>query len=302
MIKFAAVTLLILGTFAAVTTAKPKQRRMSLHDLKTKVDSIFKTGEGTFALAFKDLKTGKSLLLNARMVFHAASTMKTPVMIEVFRQASKKKFSIEDSLEVRNNFKSIVDGSSYALNSTDDSDDSAYSFVGKKLTIRDLIEAMITQSSNLATNILIDKVGAKNVMRTMRALGARNIQVLRGVEDEKAFEAGMNNTTTTLDLAIIYEKLARGQVVSKKASEVMCDVLLHQKFNEKIPRYLPHNVKVAHKTGNISGVEHDSGIVYLPDGRKYVLVILSENLKDKAKGVEAIARASKAVYDYEVQS
>jgi beta-lactamase class A len=299
IIKSALAIFLVIGMCSTAT--KAKTHRMTLTDLKTKIDSIFKTTEGTFALAFKDLKTGKSLLLNAKMTFHAASTMKTPVMIEVFRQAKEKKFSLDDSLVVINRFKSLVDGSEYALNLVDDSDDSLYSFVGKKQTIRDLVEAMITKSSNLATNILIDKVGAKNVMKTTRALRAKDIQVLRGVEDEKAFEAGMNNTTTAFDLMIIFEKLARKQVVSKKASEAMCDVLLRQKLNEKIPRYLPHDVKVAHKTGSITGVEHDSGIVYLPDGRKYVIVILSKQLEHEDAGIEAIAQVSKAVYDYEVQ-
>ncbi len=301
MIKSAFLGFLIFSFCVTVTDAKPKVHKMSIHDLKTRVDSIFKTVEGTFALAFKDMKTGTSLLINAKMTFHAASTMKTPVMIEIFHQAEKKELSLDDSVDVINNFSSIADGSPYSLDISSDSDDSLYSFVGKKQTIRDLMYAMITMSSNLATNILIEKVGAKNVMKTMRALGAKDIQVLRGVEDEKAFEAGKNNTTTAFDLMVIFEKLARKRVVSKKASEAMCDILLRQKFNEKIPSYLPHDVKVAHKTGNITGVEHDSGIVYLPDGRSYVLVILSKGLEDKDKGIEAIAQASKAVYDYEVQ-
>lgn len=300
MIKSALTMLLAFG-MCAVAATKSKTQKMSINDLKTKVDSIFKTTEGTFALAFKDLKTGKTLMVNSKVTFHAASTMKTPVMIEVFRQANKRKFSLDDSLEVNNSFRSLVDGSKYKLNVVDDSDDSLYSYIGKKLTIRAFVEAMITRSSNLATNILIEKVGAKNVMKTMRSLGAKDIRVLRGVEDEKAFEAGMNNTTTAFDLMIIFEKLARKQVVSKKVSEEMCDILLRQKFNEKIPKYLPPDVKVAHKTGNITGVEHDSGIVFLPNGRKYVLIILSKNLEHEDKGNEVIAQASKAVYDYVVQ-
>jgi beta-lactamase class A len=160
---------------------------------------------------------------------------------------------------------------------------------------------MITVSSNLATNLLMQKIEARNVQRTMRGMGLKDIQILRGVEDSKAFEAGKNNTTTAKDLSIVYEKLARKKIVSRKACDEMLDVLLHQKFNDMIPGLLPKKIKVAHKTGSITGVQHDSGIIYLPDGRKYVLVVLSKDLKDAKKGIEAIARISKIIYDHEIQ-
>jgi beta-lactamase class A len=263
------------------------------HDIEQIVSPV----QGTFSVACDALDGQTRLLINDKIMFHAASTMKTPVMIEIYKQARQGKFSIEDSLLVNNEFKSIVDGSSYSLDLKDDSDDSMYKRLGAKVSIRELLHQMITVSSNLATNLLIDLVGATNVTATMRALGAPTIEVLRGVEDGKAFEKGLNNRTSAYDLMKVMTAIARGKAVDEVASKEMLDVLFQQKFNELIPALLPAGVRVAHKTGNITGVEHDSGIVFLPDGRYYVLVILSKDLKDVDAGKKAISLISKRIYD-----
>jgi beta-lactamase class A len=244
---------------------------------------------GVFAVAFKDLTTGHGVLINEREVFHAASTMKTPVMIEAFKQAAAGRFSLQDSVVIKNVFRSIADSSAYSLGADGDSEQQLYLQVGKKKTIAALVYDMIIVSSNLATNNVIALVDAKNVMQTMREIGANDIQVLRGVEDSKAFQKGLNNTTTAYDLMLIFEKIAREEMVSKAASKAMTGILLDQRFKDIIPARLPANVKVAHKTGSITGVRHDSGIVMLPDGRKYVLVILSKNLEDEDASVNAMA-------------
>lgn len=265
--------------------------------LKNEIQAKLGIVEGEFAVAFKDLQTGQTLFINEKDNFHAASTMKTPVMIEVFKQAREGKFKLSDSIVVKNKFKSIVDGSPFSLDISDDSADDMYKKIGRKMTIYDLTYQMIIVSSNLATNILIDLVDAKKANATMRTLEANDIQVLRGVEDNKAFKLGMNNTVTAYDLMTIFEKLAQEMVVSPEDSKGMIKILLDQKFREKIPAKLPATVKVAHKTGSITGVQNDSGIVYLPDGRKYVLVLLSRKLKDEKKGVEALADVSRMIYD-----
>src|SRR6266487_4889689 len=254
--------------------------------------------KGIFAVAFKDISTKKEILINEKKAFHAASTMKTPVMIEVFRQAAAKKFSLHDSLVIKNEFRSIVDSSSYSLDSTDDSEFELYKQVGKKKSIYDLVYNMIIASSNLATNTIIELVGAKNVTQTMRGYGAKDIQLLRGVEDQKAFDKGLNNTTTAYDLMLIFEKIARGKAVNKKASIAMIKILLDQEFNDIIPAQLPTEIKVAHKTGFITGIHHDSGIIFLPDGRKYVLVLLSKNLEDEKQAIKAMANVSRLIYEY----
>ena len=270
----------------------------SLAGLKNQIEKKLAIDSTSFGVAFKNLDKGESILINEKMPFHAASTMKTPVLIELYQQAAEGKFSLTDSITIKNEFSSIVDGSSYSLDSTDDSELDLYKNLGKKVAIADLAYKMIILSSNLATNMLIEKVSADSVMKTMKTLGANDMKVLRGVEDTKAFEKGLNNSTTAFDNLIIFEQLANEKVVSVKASQEMTKILLDQKFNEIIPALLPANVKVAHKTGSITGIQHDGGIVILPDGRKYVLVLLSRFKGDEKRVIQPMAEVSKLVYDY----
>ena len=285
------ITLSMMISPSDNTATNPEQ-------LKEQINAEFAKKKGTFALAFKNLQTGEGILINEKINFHAASTMKTPVLIEAYKQAAAGKFKITDPILVKNEFKSIVDGSLYSLNAEDDSDSVLYTKVGTKLPVYDLLYLMIIKSSNLATNIIIDLVGAQNVNKTMRDMGAKDIQVLRGVEDSKAFQKGLNNTTTAYDQMLIFRDMANGGIVDKKSSDAMINILLDQAFNDKIPAQLPKDVKVAHKTGWIKGINHDAGIVYLPDGRKYVLVLLSKELVDDKAGVMAMANVSKIIYNY----
>jgi beta-lactamase class A len=288
-------TILFVFSLLMILSCQSKRDNQVLTEA---INQLLDKEKGTFAVAFKDLATGDELLIREKESFHAASTMKTPVMIEVYKQAGEGKFSMQDSVVVKNEFKSIVDGSPFSLDPEDDSEKALYQQLGKKRTISDLVYDMIIVSSNLATNIIIEKVDAKNVTQTMRDLGANDIQVLRGVEDSKAFEKGMSNTTTAYDLMVIFDILAREEMVSHEASHAMTDILLDQRFNDIIPKKLPKDVRVAHKTGNINGVHHDSGIVFLPDGRKYVLVLLSKNLADEEAGKEAMASVSELIYKH----
>lgn len=255
-----------------------------------------------YGIAFKDLKTGETFFLNEQQSFHAASTMKVPVMVGAFKQMRKKKFALTDSIVVHEHFKSIVDGSDYTLSAKEDSDTTIYKLVGEKLSIHDLIFRMITWSSNLATNMLIEKVGTNNIMHDIRRLGAKKMEVLRGVEDGKAFEKGLNNTTTAYDLLVLMEAIAKGKAVGKAESAAMMDILFHQHFNEEIPFLLPKDVKVAHKTGWITGIRHDAAIVVLPDGHQYVLVLLSKFPPEKdQQNLEVTQKISKVFYDAVVQ-
>jgi beta-lactamase class A len=274
----------------------------SLQQLRSSVQARFDTTtQGTFALAFKNLAdTTDAIFINDREMFHAASTMKVPVLIEAFKQIDEGKFKLSDSIKVYNHFKSIVDSSTYHLDSTDDSYQKLYHYIGKKRSIHDLLLHMIINSSNLAADIMIEKVGAKNITPTMRSLGADSILVVRGVEDIKAYQAGISDSTDARDLMILFEKLARGRVVSSQASKQMLTILKQQKHNEKIPAELPNSVQVAHKTGAITGVHHDAGLIILPDGHKYVLVLLSKNAPDGKKVTQMFADISKEVYDFVV--
>lgn len=287
--------LFFLGIFAMASCSPTDEHQ----ELRTEIlNRAVKFPAASVAVAYKNLATNDSLCINERVMMHAASTMKVPVMIEVFKQAQAGKFGLDDAMVVRNRFSSIVDGTPYAMDIGEDSDEAIYSRLGHKMTIRDLTHQMITVSSNLATNLLIGLVGAENVTESMRALGANDIQVLRGVEDLKAYRAGLNNETSAYDLMRILEALACKGVVTGEACEAMIGILLEQQFRDKIPAGVPEGVRVANKTGNITEIDHDCAIVYPPDAPAYVLVVLTSGIEDHAEAQRLIADISARVYHF----
>ena len=267
--------------------------------LRQKIDARIAEDSGAYVgLAYMDLGSPDTLFLNADTSFHAASTMKVPVMIELFRRAESGSFRMEQPLLMVNQFASLVDGSPYSLDAGSDSDSSLYKRIGQRVRVDSLLRLMITRSSNFATNTLITLVGGEAVTRTMRELGAERIQVRRGVEDGKAFEKGLNNTTTARDLAIILRAIQEGKAGSAGATREMLAILLAQEFNEKIPAGLPAGVRVAHKTGDITAVSHDAAIVYPPGRSPYVLVVLTRGIADGGKSARLIADLSALIYEH----
>jgi beta-lactamase class A len=276
-------------------------RREPLDSLRAKIQHrIAEVRGAVVGVAYHDLETGDSLFVNADDSFHAASTMKVPVMIELYRQIDAGKLRLDQGILLVNQFQSIVDKSPYSLDPGTDSDSAAYTRVGAHVPVRELIDRMITRSSNLSTNALIDVAGAENANATAHALGARNIKVLRGVEDDKAFAAGLNNTTTARDLQVLMESIETGRAASRASCDAMRDVLLRQEFNGEIPAGLPLGMKVAHKTGFITGVLHDAAIIYPPGRKAYVLVVLTRSIPDQQVARTLIADLSRLVYSHAV--
>jgi beta-lactamase class A len=275
-----------LASALAVQSAAP---------LETDLRRLIAESGAEVAIAFRTLDGRDEVLIDPDKPFHAASTMKVPVMIELFRQARSGTLALDDPLSVRNEFRSIVDGSSYKLSEGDDSDREVYAAVGKTMTLRQLNELMITVSSNFATNLLIEKLGADTIRRTVTALGADGMQVLRGVEDQKAFDKGLNNSTTARGLLVLLERLAKGQAVDANADAEMIAVLKRQRFNEAIPAGVPPGTPVAHKTGNITRIHHDAGVVYA--ARPYVVVLLVRGIQDRKVSAALMARMSKAIFE-----
>ncbi len=251
------------------------------------------------SVAVYDLETGKEILINADESFHPASTIKVHVMMEVFRQAEERALLLDDHLPLINSFTSIADGSKYTLDGNDDSDVTLYKRLGESETIRELTRLMIVRSSNLATNILLEKVDPKNVNDFIQALGIEGVTFRRGVEDNAAFRLGMNNSATARGLTQTMKLIADGKVVSKKASEQMIEIMLKQEFNQSIPALLPYSVRVAHKTGWTGEVYHDTGIVF-PQGRKpYAISLMTRGFAEDNEDAahRCMANISRMVYE-----
>jgi len=288
------IALLVAGAFPVQARAEDARSRAA-------VERLIKDSGADVAVAFRTLDApGGSpprleLLIQPDVEFHAASTMKVPVMIELFRQARAGLARLDEPLQVRNEFASIVDGSSYALSLGDDSDADVYKRIGQTITLHELCESMIVVSSNFAANLLIQRLGAPSVQQTVRDLGADGMIVRRGVEDSKAFAQGLNNATTARALMILMERIARLDAVDAEASRSMIEILKRQHFNDAIPANLPPGTPVAHKTGSITKIHHDAAIVLAP--RPFILVVLVRGIEDLKQSAALMARVARVLYD-----
>lgn len=279
--------------------ARPSVGLTSLPSLRASIDALTARYPGTFVeAAYHDLGTGDTLYINADSLVHAASTMKIPVMMRLYAEADAGRLPLDRKLVVRNQFVSIVDASPYTLDAGDDSDSSMYRRIGDSVTVRELMQHMITRSSNLATNTLIALADPDSINAMMRRFGASKMVVLRGVEDLKAFDKGMNNMATARDLATLLKAIETGRAASPASTVAMRNTLLAQKFNEKIPAGLPPGVPVAHKTGEITAGSHDAAIVYPPGRRPYILVVLTRGFQRETTADSLIANISRDVYAY----
>lgn len=248
------------------------------------------------SLAICDLASGYQLLAHPDVPFHPASTFKLGVMMEVFHQASQGEFSLDDLLPVKNAFTSIADQSGFWLSPEDDSETDLYQHIGEQLSLRELTRRMIVYSSNLATNLLIEKVEATRVTRFMQELGANDLVILRGTQDNRANSLGMNNSATSRSLMQVLVRLAKRSVVSPAVSDEMIAILLKQHYNEGIPSRLPEGVSVAHKSGWNDKLYHDAAIVFPREHTPYVVVIMTSGLSETNEAPRLVAALSYEIY------
>jgi len=244
-------------------------------------------------ISFYDCETTIQWAYDADRYFHAASLA---VLLGVFRQVDRGELALDAPVHVRNRFTSIVNREPFMLDLSRDADPNVYGHLGKTLTVRELAYWMITLSSNLATNLLVDVIGIPTVQLALDELEIDGIRVIRGVEDQAAFEAGLNNEVTANGLLKLLRLLAEGRAYSKEACDEMLKIMLDQQYRSGIPAGLPKAARVAHKTGNISTVHHDAGIVYLEKRKPYVLVILTQFPAEAGRGT-AVADVSRDIFN-----
>ncbi|MBW3564114.1 MAG: class A beta-lactamase-related serine hydrolase [Acidobacteria bacterium] len=268
---------------------------MKTEDIDRRIDRILdESAAERVGISFYDFRDGTVWEHNADELFHAASTMKVPVMMGIFRAAEQGELSLDQMIPVHNEFISIYDGSTFASGADEDSDIELYDHIGSTMSVEELTRRMIVRSSNLATNILIQRIGAERVTSMIREAGGHRMEVLRGVQDLAAYEAGMNNTATAHDLMVVLRKIAESaEAQSDGPADRMVRILEAQEFNEGIPAGLPEGTRVAHKTGSITEIYHDAAIVYPEGERPWILVVLTGGTSDAeaSKTVREIATA-----------
>jgi|TARA_B100001750_G_C15508828_1_gene602255 beta-lactamase class A len=249
-------------------------------------------------VAYLNLDSGNTFFHSEKLVFHAASTMKTPVMFQLYLMRDAGLLSLKDSLTVINEFKSIVDGSPYSIELIEEEEKSLMGNINKKMAIQHLIEAMITTSSNLATNILIELADPKAVMATLKEIGADGVSVIRGVEDLKAFDQGLSNRTDAYGMMMAMKAVFDSELVRASSRQEMVGILKNQEYNQMIPTGLPPGTPVAHKTGWITGITHDAAIVMPKDDSPFVLVILTRGWMDFTSATQVGVEITKAIFQY----
>ena len=284
---------LIAGGFVSVVAGDPLQQQIETLGMQAGAETI-----GIYYRGYD----GKTFTYQPDEMFHAASTMKVPVMMEVFHQVQEGKLKLDQPVSIKNEFHSMQDGSAFALDPADeDGDKTLYDKIGQTLPLKDLVDLMIDQSSNFATDLVIQQVSPPNVMALMKQIGANHMNVLRGVQDLKAYEAGKNNTTDAASLAYCYEAILNSKIFTSASRDAMISVLLAQHFRAGIPAGIKaeeRNLKVANKDGLIEeDIHHDSAIITNPAGKSAVLVILTRGVRDDTIGKKLVADLAGAVYD-----
>ena len=271
--------------------------------LRTQIEKIeSESGAKAIAVALHDGETGLELHYKADKWFHAASTIKVPILLGVFAAIDRGELLPHSRVHVRNRFLSVVENIPFRVESGRDANSAVHNAIGKMMRVDELAYHMITTSSNLATNLLLGVIGPDAVNRTLKELDVDDgIDLKRGVEDELGFDKGINNMVTADGLLRILVLLSEGKAFSPALSRRMMDILHGQEFNQGIPARLPKGTRVAHKTGEISTVAHDAGVVYLPKRKPYVLVILTEWEPESSGRSRTIAALSHTIYEFLTQ-
>jgi beta-lactamase class A len=281
------------------------ERRMderSSTDLASRISEIAESASAeSVGVAFYDYETEIGFSYHGDVWFHAASTIKVPVLVTVFAAIEDGRFSSDSRLHVRNRFISIANEQSYSLTTSRDANSAVHRAIGKTMKVEELAFHMITTSSNLATNLLLDLVGLEYAQNALATLGIDGVELKRGVEDNAAYDEGINNRVTANGLLNLFRMIEEKKAVSATASEKMMEILHGQEFRSGIPAGVPEDVrstgaKFAHKTGEISTVAHDAGVVFLPKRKPYALAILTGWDPDQGGRHDTLARISREIY------
>ena len=264
-------------------SAQEENRQTLRRKLQREIERIAERHDGVLGVAIKDLATGDEILFQDKLTFPTGSSIKIPVLIELYRQAEAGKFKMTDQRPVTR--RDQIGGSGVLQNLSDG---------GSSLSLADLGILMITLSDNTATNMLIDQVGMENVNRLLDAQGLTAIRLRRKMIDQAASARGDENIATPHEAMRLMEMLYRNAIGGQSISTPVLKTLKLGK-SSPIPRLLPPSTEIANKPGGIEGVACDWGIVYLAR-RPYVIVVMTNYNGDGAD--DAIAQISKLTYDY----
>lgn len=292
----------------------------ALQQIQTVLDG-YTTFDGTIGIAARNGQSGEEILLNPDEIFPTASTFKTVLLWELYRQADQGRIDPAERITIEDRHRVPGSGVIQDLDA------------GASLTIRDVATLMMVISDNAGTDIIFDLLGKEAIQQAASDLGMSSTSIPMGTwgllcglhnldpndpsltyEDLKGRlksreanwdcnalkETPDNDITTPRDMRQLHETIERGDGLSQSGREGVLDIMKRQKLSERIPAHLPTGVVCAHKTGSLKGVRNDAGIVYAPDGTTYTLAILVKGASDGVAGTRLVADVSKVIYEHYV--
>jgi len=285
------IRLLVLGVVCAVLAGKaalaqqqPPQKELLLwQKLEAAVREEDRRLDGVMGVEILDLSNGHTLSLNSDAVFPTASSIKIAILAELYRQAQQGKLKLSDTYTLQAS--DLVGGSGIS---------DALTPGATKLTLRDVAALMITVSDNSMTNVIIDRVGLENVNALLDSLNLKQTRLKRKMMDVKAAGEGRENIATPHEMVYLLAQLYNGRVLNKQYTEDFFKLLSTPK-SSYIPRYLPEDLKIANKPGELEGVRNDSGLVFTGK-RPYIISIMTTYARRERDAGDAIARISEAAW------
>ena len=250
---------------------------------KKKIEKIISQVEGNVCINFYDLNKNNGFSVNGDKKLLSASMIKLLILAELMKKISENKFSLADTVMMANFMKIGGDGVLKELNT------------GHHFTLKELATLMIIISDNQATNILIDFLGMENINQLGKELDLKETFLGRKMMDAEARKKGYDNYTCADDISLLLKLIYQEKLINKEASQLILDILLRQQQGERLQRYLPSDIKIAHKCGDLDNLENDGGIIWLGD-RAYILVVLTNGMPN-LQCKQTIGKISKFIYD-----
>ena len=250
---------------------------------KKEIEKIISQVEGSVCINFYDLNKNNVFSINGDKKVLSASTIKLLILAELMKKISENKFSLSDTIMIADSMKTGGDGVLKELNA------------GHHFTLKELATLMIIVSDNQATNILIDFLGMENINQLGKELDLKETFLGRKMMDAETRKKGYDNYTCADDISLLLKLIYQEKLINKEASQLMLDILLRQQQGERLQRYLPSDIKIAHKCGDLDNLENDGGIIWLGD-RAYILVVLTNGMPN-LQCKQTIGKISKFVYD-----
>jgi beta-lactamase class A len=286
------ICLLMLSACAVAQTNLPPEQKINekqavlWEKLGARINEIDQKLDGVLGVAILDINSGHTFLLHSDEVFAQASSIKITVLAELYRQAQRSGTADAKLSDL------------YTVQSADvvpDSDIMGGLTPGvTRITNHDLATMMVAVSDNSATNVLIDRVGMKNVNDLMASLGLTHTLLRRKMMDIQAASEGRENVSTPREMMTLLADIYHGKVLNKETTENFFKMLSTHK-DSFLPRLLPDSVRIANKPGELEAVRNDSGIVFVPN-RPYVICVMTAYLRNERDGENAISNISEAAY------